>query len=140
GQAVPSALVGARRWQLWGPEAAGDADAGALLDRPYAPEDLLARGGSSPQLEAEVQGSDWHISHAPGNALPDTIGADWTGVLYARLFLWSPRGQDVRLGVPATCPRKLWLNGRLVHEVRQNSLLRPNYDGDHVSYVDSALE
>jgi ADP-ribosylglycohydrolase len=138
--AVPVVLVGARRWLLWGPEAAGDADAGALLDRPRAPEDFLARGGSASRLEAEGRGSGWHVSHAPGNALPDTIEPDWTGVLYARLFLRSPRAQDVRLGVPATCPRKLWLNGRLVHEVRRPSLLRPNYSGDGASYVDSALE
>ena len=138
--AVPVVLVGARRWLLWGPEAAGDGDAVALLDLPYAPEDRPAHGGSEPRLEAAGQGDGWHISHAIDNALPDTIGPDWTGVLYARLFLWSSRPQDVRLGVPATCPRKLWLISRLVHEVRRPSLLRPNYGGDGISYVDGALE
>jgi len=128
---VPIVLVGARRWQVWGPyNAAGDAD--ALLDAPLAPEEGL---GQTVQEEAHTGG--WRIVAGLDNALP--LDDDWIGVTYARLFLWSAEAREVRLGVPATCPRRLWLNGQVVHEARQRGPLRPNYGGDHVSYADTAL-
>jgi len=133
---LPIVLIGARRWLLWGPlagEDSGDA-AAALLDRPYPPEEQA--GNDSREARRE---NGWRVAHADGNALPDEPGADWMGVLYARLYLWSDREREARLGVPATCPRKLWLNGEAAHEVRTPTLLRPNYDGDGVSYVDVAL-
>jgi len=129
--ATPIVLVGARRWQVWGPyNAAGDAD--ALLDAPLAPEEGL---GQIAQEEAHAGG--WRIVAGLDNALP--LDDDWIGVTYARLFLWSAEAREVRLGVPATCPRRLWLNGQAVHEARQRGPLRPNYGGDHVSYADTAL-
>jgi len=133
---VPIVLAGARRWLLWGPRAAaGDArDAAALLDRPFEPEDNLAQG------HADAPPAGWATVSAAGNALPTEVGAAWTGVLYARLLLHSPRRREARLGIPATCPRRLWLNGRQILEARQSTLLRPNYNGDGVSYVDTELE
>src|SRR5207253_2303457 len=105
---VPIVLVGARRWLLWGPQVDGTASPDTLLDQPQPPEEHLGKPASS--LKAEARGDGWHIACAGGNEMPVSIGTDWTGVLYARLFLRSPHGQDVRIGVPATCPRKLWLN------------------------------
>lgn len=131
--AIPVVLVGARRWLLWGPE--GAADATALLDQPLAAEQRLDALPTHSQATEE----GWRVASANGNALPDEIGTSWTGTLYARLFLWNPEAREARLGVPATCPRKLWLNGHLVHEVRQPALLRPNYGGDSISYVDVTL-
>lgn len=134
--AVPVILVGARRWLLWGPyEGEGDAD--ALLDRRFPPEEHTTGGHGAPE---EIRAQGWHVAHSPDNALPDEIGTGWTGVLYARLFLWNPEAREVRLGMPATCPRRMWLNGRTIHEARQRGPLRPNYGGDHVSYVDVTLE
>lgn len=134
--AVPVILVGARRWLLWGPHK-GEGDADVLLDRRFRPEEHVT-GVSGPPEEIRAQG--WHVAHSPDNALPDEIGTGWTGVLYARLFLWNPEAREVRLGMPATCPRRMWLNGRTIHEARQRGPLRPNYGGDHVSYVDVTLE
>lgn len=130
---VPIVLVGARRWLVWGPQA-GEGDGATLLDRAYGPEE-----GAAPAFEAEAIAEGWRVAPAPGNALPDEIGSNWTGVLYARLYLHSPDTREVRLGIPATCARKLWLNGQPIHEVRQGNLLRPNYGGDGASYVDTAL-
>src|SRR5579862_6942667 len=83
--------------------------------------------------------SGWHVAAALDNALPAMLGADWTGVRYARIFLRSDREREVQLGIPATCPRKIWLNGRPLHESRQRGPLRPNYDGDKTSYADATL-
>jgi hypothetical protein len=122
--AIPVVFVGARRWQIWGPrpmDAASPADA---LDAPQASDQQVA--------------GDWRTHSAPDNALP--LPEDWTGIVDARLHVHSPRRQEVRLGIPGTSPRRLWLNGTSLHTVREASLLRPNYGGDHVSYVDTTLE
>jgi hypothetical protein len=79
------------------------------------------------------------VASAPDNALETVLGHDWTGTRYARLYLWSEDAREVRVGVPATCPRKFWLNGKPVHEARQRGPLRPNYDGDGASYAAAEL-
>jgi hypothetical protein len=123
--AIPIVFVGARCWQLWGPHALQGAVLSAL-DAPLAP-DIEATGGDG-----------WRVVYAPDNALP--LPEDWTGILHARLYLYSGRRQEIRIGVPATCPRRLWLNGEALHTVPEGTLLRPNYQGDHASYVDATLE
>jgi len=130
-QAVQVALLGARRWLLRG-------------DDGTPPSDDAPAAMSAPPLVVapEGPGEDWRAAYAPGNALPDDIDRWWTGMLHARLYLWSPSARDVRIGVPATCPRALWLNERLVLEACDYDVLRPNYGhggGDGASYVDTAL-
>jgi hypothetical protein len=55
---------------------------------------------------------------------------DKPGVWYARTFLHSPSERDARLGVPANCPTKLWLNGQSVLEYQSPKPVRPDYSGD----------
>jgi len=142
--AVPIVLVGARRWLLRGPLPSGETrdDATTLLDRAVDRPPLLDAEASA---FAGASGSPdgWRVASASGNALPPEAGAEWTGTLYARLALWNPTAREVRVGIPATCPRALWLNGRLAHRVRHATVLRPNYGhsgGDGASYVDCCLE
>jgi hypothetical protein len=78
------------------------------------------------------------VAYAPDNALP--LPEDWTGVLYARIHLHSREGREVRIGIPATSLRRLWLNGKALHEVRESSLLRPNYNGEGASYINTVLD
>jgi hypothetical protein len=106
--------------------------AAELLDHAFPPE----RASADRLSPASAEG--WHGAHSLDYAVP--LPPDWAGVRYARLFLHSARPRDVRLGVPATCPRKLWVNGALVLTVPEPSLFRPNYGGDHHSYVDVPLE
>jgi hypothetical protein len=129
--AIPVVLVGARRWLLLGPLPSGAASLTEALDYAHAAELAIA----GPLAPAVAEG--WHGAPGYDNALP--LPADWIGVHYARLFLRSAWAREVRMGVPASCPRKLWLNGELVHSVPNTSLLRPNYGGDHDSYVDVQL-
>jgi hypothetical protein len=72
----------------------------------------------------EETGSDgWRVVYAPDNALP--LPEDWTSILHACLHLQSERRQEFRIGVPAACPRRLWLNGEALYTVREGTLLRP---------------
>jgi ADP-ribosylglycohydrolase len=129
--ALPVVLVGARRWLLWEAPPGTTGTTAEALDHAFPPE-LTAVDRLSP---ASIEG--WHIAHGLDNALP--LPPDWSGVRYARLFLHCAAPREARIGVPATCPRKLWVNGSLVHTVPNVSLLRPNYGGDHQSYVDVPL-
>jgi len=131
---MPLTLVGARRWQLKGRSGPDGATAVELLELPFEPEVDIA-------CTMWGEGSGWTQKAADGNAVP-VLDPNWTGVLYTRLFLWSNEPQDVRIGVPATCPRKLWINGQLVHTVRDQIPLRPNYGhkgGDGASFGDWPL-
>lgn len=122
---IPVVFAGARCWQIWGPHPAGGS-VDAALDATHAPE------------QDPAGGHEWRTVYAPDNAMP--LPEDWTGVLYARIYLHSREAREVRIGVPATCPRKLWLNGKPLHEVRETNLLRPNYNGDGMSYVNTSLD
>ncbi len=129
---LPVVLVGARRWLLWEARPETTGIAAELLDYAFSPEftsaDRLSRAGAE----------GWHYAHSLDYAVP--LPPDWTGVRYARLFLHTPRPRDARVGIPATCPRKLWVNGAPVLTVPEASLFRPNYGGDHHSYVDVSLQ
>jgi hypothetical protein len=128
--ALPVVLAGARRWLISDPIPL-DSDAAHALERSYPPEASLAGRLSRSSAEG------WKTEAGLDNAVP--LSSDWIGVRYARLFLHSPKAQEVRVGIPGTCPRKLWVNGTLVHTVSTRSLLRPNYGGDGVSYADASL-
>lgn len=129
--AIPVVLAGARRWLLQGPLPFESVSPVAALDHLYVAEQPVADRLSPAIAEG------WQIAASLENSLP--LSESWVGVQYARLFLHSAMEREVRLGIPATCPRKIWLNGEMVHAVPQGSLLRPNYGGDGESYVDTHL-
>jgi len=64
---------------------------------------------------------------------------DKSGAIYLRHYVWSPDERDVRVGLPSNCPFKMYLNGKLIHQVMGEGSLRPNYAGDGRSYVDARL-
>ncbi len=132
---LPIVLLGARRWQLW-QESTGEKDADRRLDQAGLPE-REPMGCTSYQPASAV---NWVEHVAVDNELPTSIDTHWVGTLYARLYLWNPEERDIRLGIPATCPRKLWVNGRLIHQTKERSLLRPNYGGDSASYGNAWLK
>ena len=137
---IPVVLLGARRWQIWGPEEGQGQDADTLLDQEGQPEKGLQHAGSVAEHTGKENAADWRVADAEGNALTALAGTNWSGTFYARLFLWNPQQREVRMGIPATCPRKLWVNGQLLHQSYERSLLRPNYGGDGVSYANMMLQ
>ena len=134
---IPLVLLGARRWLIWRPEVGEGFDADASLDQEdQIEQDVLQQANESMQGTLD----DWQIHSAIDNALPESIGKGWVGVLYARLFLWNPQAREVHLGIPATCPRKFWLNRQHMLQTHERSKLRPNYGGDGVSYAKTMLK
>ena len=63
-----------------------------------------------------------------------------SGIIYLRHYIYSPDGRDIRVGLPSNCPFCMWLNGRVIHKVQTEGILRPNYAGDGRSYVDAKLK
>jgi hypothetical protein len=124
---VPVVLLGARRWRVCGPFAADAEDAAGLLATPFEPEEEL-RGTDGDPREKD-SGSLWRTVQCLEDALAPEFDIEGRGVWYARAFLRSPEGRTVRLGLPANCPAKLWLNGEPVIEYRSAKLVRPDYDG-----------
>lgn len=59
--------------------------------------------------------------------------------MYVQTFLWAPTTRTAVVGAPASCPRKLWLNGELVVECDNYRPVRPNYNGDGQSYASVTL-
>lgn len=127
---IPVVFVGARHWLVWGPEPSSGIDADELLDQAEQTEPYDAAGQLAP---------GWHVFAAEGNALPDQIGSDWVGSVRAHLALWNPRERPVRIGIPATCPRVLWINGQQAHRTHDRTRLRPGYIDDGASYIDARL-
>ncbi|TET07973.1 ADP-ribosylglycohydrolase family protein, partial [Candidatus Aerophobetes bacterium] len=62
------------------------------------------------------------------------------GIIYLRHYVYSPNSRDVKAGLPSNCPFKMWLNGKPIHEVKTEGILRPNYLGDGRSYVNTKLK
>jgi len=122
--AVPVTLPGAARYRYAGPYPSGRLSDRELFDRALEPE--AARG---PSLTPDGRAGDWRDLYAPDNRLPlgDVFAAD--GALYAQTFLRSPEPREVWIGVSATCPSKLWVNGEVVAGSFRYRPVRPNYDG-----------
>ncbi len=81
----------------------------------------------------------WQECWAEGNRLPlEVLPVGWREV-YLRGRLRAPRDLRVRLGVPASCPVRAWLDGVLVVDVRYEGPVRPNYSGYGGYYVDLDL-
>lgn len=126
---VPVVLLGARRWQICGPFASDATDAEELLATPFEPEQNLRISDYGDGLREKSTEKHWRVVQCLGDELAPALGLEGQGVWYARAFLRSPEDRDVRLGVPANCPTKLWLNGKPVIEFRSSKLVRPDYDG-----------
>jgi hypothetical protein len=126
--AVPIALVGSRRWRLAGPFACGDD--GLLHALP--PEQV-----AGDMAEPTGRGGTWREVAGLDNRIP--LPDDWIGALYAQCFLHSELPRAARIGTPANCPTRAWVNGELAIDCPQPRLLRPNYSGDGQSYADVEL-
>ena len=83
--------------------------------------------------------SGWRECWAEGNRLPlEVLPAGWREA-YLRGRVLVPRDLRVRLGVPASCPVRAWVDGALVVDVGDEGPIRPNYSGYGGYYVDLEL-
>jgi len=122
---LPIALVGARRLRYAGPFTAMGASEAELFATAFEPE-----GNSS---GAERPGS-WSEGYTIDNALP--VGALLPeGALYIQTYLHSPQAISAWIGVSASCPAKLWVNGALTVEDFAHRPIRPSYNGNTESYA-----
>ncbi len=121
---IPLVFLAANRW-LISKAFREEAKASSLesssepagLDRNWTAVDFL---DNELELEERFQGR-------PGN-------------IYLRHYVHSPDSRDVRVGVPSNHPFKMYLNGKIIHEVNTEGILRPSNGGDRRSYVDTKLK
>jgi hypothetical protein len=128
--AAPVVLIGARRLRLSGPYPLDGATDAEVFERRLPPEQ---GDGAS----AAGRPGTWQTAHAVDNALP--LPQEFTGALYVQTYLWSPVARTASIGVPGTLPRKFWVNGAEVLATFTYPPLRPNYNGDGMSYAPAAL-
>jgi hypothetical protein len=130
--AAPIVLIGARRLRYAGPYPFDGASMEALSAQSLPPE---SGDGQAPHGRPGA----WSEAFALDNALPLQDLLAGGGAIYVQTFLWSPDERPASLGVPANCPRKMWLNGVLVVESATCRPARPNYNGDGQSYAPVTL-
>ncbi|WP_052351981.1 ADP-ribosylglycohydrolase family protein [Deinococcus pimensis] len=116
---IPVVLVGGRRYVV---SSDHETLPGMPLDTPLAPE---APTGDA--LRPEGRPGTWRDATSPDNTLP--VPAAFTGATYVRAFLWSDLDREVWLGVPSTCPARVWVNGDVVASADRSRPVRPNYWG-----------
>jgi hypothetical protein len=120
---VPVVLLGANRW-LVSPRFGGSLDTPTPIEEDMNPEGL---GG-------------WAAVSFPDNAIDiEEFFGGAPGVLYLRHYVHSPVEQKVRAGFPSNVPFRMWLNGEMVHEARDEFFCRPNLGGEGRSYADVTL-
>jgi len=125
---VPLVFLGGYRWLVSSPYP------GATLETSidFAEDQILA---------ALPRG--WSQLWRPGNDLqPEQFMKDQPGIVYLVHFIESPVEQEVIIGVSNTGRMKLWLNGRLMHQTKQKTGLRPNQGnggGDAANYTECLL-
>lgn len=119
---VPVTLVGARALQVSGPYTAEGAN---LLDTEFPPETEAGEG-------------EWSTVYADGNALPEQY-LSGPGAVYFRAFLEMPQARTIWMGLPATAPTRVWINGTNIIDCAEPRLLRPNNRGDGMSYAEAEL-
>ncbi|MGQ9629536.1 MAG: ADP-ribosylglycohydrolase family protein [bacterium] len=126
---VPLVFLGANRWLVSKAfRFKGEPD----LDVVFPPEKDPAPEGP---------GVGWRARNFPENELKiEDLFRDEPGAIYLRHYVLSPDARPVHVGVPSTCPMRLWLNGKVVHESRTGGILRPNYAGDGRNYTDVKLK
>ncbi len=77
---------------------------------------------------------DWRETEFTTHELEiESIFEGKSGILYLRHYIYNPCRRGVRVGFPSNCPFKMWLNGTLVHKVKEKGILRPSYIGDFSS-------
>jgi ADP-ribosylglycohydrolase len=128
-RSFPVVLIGERALRVSGPYPVGNGLEGA-----HAPETVTGAINT-----ATRRGGNWTTFYAPGNDVPVGQLLDAPGTVYVQTFYYSDRDRDARIGVPATCPTKLWLNGEVVKTCPAGRRLRPNYNTDGESYADKRL-
>ena len=134
---APIVLLGARRWQYCGPYSSGLAEASSLLAKTFGPEELHRIGERVTESPSWERTGEWRTAWCSEDSLSHAFAFDEPGVWYARLFLQSPAARQVRLGIPANCPTKLWVNGRPVIQFSEPAPVRPDYTGDKHSEHDA---
>jgi ADP-ribosylglycohydrolase len=124
---LPLVLIGGYRWLV------SPVHAGASLE-------TVTGWNESQRLAALPQG--WGEIWRPGNNLePETLMAGQPGIIYLAHFIESPIEQEV-IRVSNTGRMKLWLKGRLIHQTKHQTGLRPNQGnggGDAANYSETVL-
>lgn len=121
---VPIVFVGANKWLV---SERFDGDIDTILP-------------AEENAEPSGVGEGWIEVNFPENELKiEGLFKNEPGVIYLRHYVHSPSSRPVWVGLPSTCPFKLWLNGNLICEARGEGILRPNYGGDGRSYADATL-
>jgi hypothetical protein len=115
---VPVIVVGSKALRVSGPYPITDEDP---LNAPFGPE---------------IADVEWTTLYARENSIPIENLLSEPGIAYVQAFFHTDAERSSRVGVPATCPTKLWVNGEVVLTCETARRLRPNYDGDGTSYVD----
>jgi len=124
--AVPVVLVGARRYRVSGPYGS---ESDPRLEAAHEPENA-----AGDVCRPDGRAGQWHDTCSPDNSLPAEM-LTRAGVSYAQLFLFSGDPCELWLGLPATCPTRVWFNGKLAVDCPNPRRLRPSFAGDGESYA-----
>ncbi|NLU43180.1 MAG: hypothetical protein GXX08_13385 [Firmicutes bacterium] len=125
---IPVVFLGSLKW-LVSDRMDGD------LDTPHEIERNLGPSGAGDGHLADA-GDGWRVLVSPDFEVPiEGLFGGKPSVVYLRHYIYSPSSRSVRMGFPSTCPFRMWLNGEMVHEARDEGVLRPNLGGDHRSYA-----
>jgi hypothetical protein len=124
--------------------------------RPELEEIPLVFIGANKWLISKVFREKTRVSSLEDNLEPAGLDENWTavdfsenelkleeefqgspGIMYLRHYVHSPNARGVGVAFPSNCPFWMWLNGKLIHEVQAEGILRPNYGGDGRSHVET---
>ena len=117
------ALVGARRWIVYGPFDNSD---GRGLDRAFLPEpDIRLEAAPPPDAEEPFERREVWV---PTDRIPvdEFFGTPMPFVLYLLHYVKSPEEREALLFVGSSDGLKIWLNGQLVHEEHPHRFPHPH--------------
>lgn len=125
---LPAIFLGGFRW----------------LQSPVLPGTLETPGAFDEAAILHRIPAGWTECWLPGNDLqPEARFGGSPGTMYLAHFIHSEAAQEVIIGVSNTQRMKLWLNGRLEHETRAITGLRPNQGnggGDGSNYKECRFQ
>jgi HEAT repeat protein len=112
-------------WQVCGPYTEAD-QGGPLFDTAFAPEWATSKVSWRPLPSGNQAAKPWMLD------LLAAVGGDHR-VAYARTYVYSEKAQPARIEFGTDDGNKLWLNGKLVHQVNRGGAANP---GDFKPKVD----
>ena len=123
---IPLVFLSANRW---------------LISNVFKKEEIMALNSLEANPNPDRLNEKWTVIDFFDNELKiEERFYDKPEIIYLRHYIYSPDKREVRVGLPSNCPFCMWLNGRIIHKVQAEGILRPNYAGDGRSYVDTKLK